>query len=198
MINEGLVFSPMSASLMFMSAYYNICAGNYERALNLMTDPKSVFLWQHNGVDYYYLKGMTYGLMQQPDVAGKYLDSARIIMERKVASSPDVAVDQSYLGKVYAILGRKDEAITAARRGVELLPVSVDALDGTNRIWDLATVYASVGEVDLAFDQLDSLFSMPSEFSVNWLKIAPEFIPLRSRPRFQALIEKYEKIHGTR
>ena len=197
-INEGLVFSPRSASLMFLAVYYNICAGNYERALNLMTSPKSVFLWQYNGVDYYYLKGMTYGLMQQPDVAGKYLDSARIIMEHKVASSPDVAVDQSYLGKVYAGLGRKDEAITAARRGVELLPVSVDALDGTNRIWDLATVYTSVGEVDLAFDQLDSLFSIPSELSVNWLKIAPEFIPLRSHPRFQVLIEKYEKEHGTR
>ena len=191
-IDEGFVFSPHSASLTFMAVVYNVCAGNYERALNLMTGPKDVFLWQYNGVDYYYLKGMTYGLMQQSDVAVTYLDSARIIMEHAVASSPDVAADQSYLGKIYAGLGRKDEAITAARRGVELLPVSTDALDGTNPIWDLASVYTEVGELDLAVDQLDSLFLIPSQLSINYLKIAPEFIPLRSFPRFQALIEKYQ------
>ena len=195
-IDEGFVFNPGSAPLIFMTAYYNICAGNYERALNLITDPKSISLWQHNGVDYYYLKGTTYDLLRQPDVADIYFDSARVIMERSLASNPDDAVQQSYLGKIYAGLGRKDEAIAAAQRGVDLLPVRVDALDGPNRIWDLAGVYAAVGEDDLAFDMLDSLFSVPSEFSVNWLKIAPEFIHLRNHTRFQALIEKFEKVHG--
>ncbi|HUV29957.1 MAG TPA: protein kinase [Acidobacteriota bacterium] len=197
-INEGFVFSPRSASLIFLAVYCNLCTGNYQRALDLMTGPKDVFLWQYqDGVDYYYMKGMTYALMQQPDVARPYLDSARIIIESMVSTDPDVAADQSYLGKIYAALGRNAEAIAAARRGVELLPVSIDALDGPDRIWDLATVYTRVGERDLAIDQLDSLFLIPSEVSVNWLKIAPEFIPLRDHPRFQALIEKYEKEHGT-
>ena len=196
--DDGFVFSPHSASLTYMAAYYNLCAGNYERALNLMTGPRDIFLWQYNdGADYYQLKGMTYGLMQQPDLAGLYLDSARVVIENIVAKDPNVAANQSYLGKIYAALGQKDDAIAAARLSVELLPVSVDALDGPDRIWDLATVYASLGDYDLAFDQLDTLFLMPSKVSVNWLRIAPEFIPLRAHPRFQALIEKYEKEHGT-
>jgi tetratricopeptide (TPR) repeat protein len=162
-----------------------------------MTGPEDVFLFQYrHGVDYYYTKGKVYATIQQPDVALAYLDSALVIMEGMVSIAPDVAANQSYLGKIYATLGRKEEAVAAARRGVELLPVAVDALDGPNCVWDLAAVYASIGEPDLAIDQLDSLFRVPSEVSVKWLKIAPEFISLHHHPRFQALIEKYEKEHG--
>jgi eukaryotic-like serine/threonine-protein kinase len=197
-IDDGFVFSPHSASLTYMAAYYHLCAGNYERALTLMTGPRDIFLWQYNdGADYYYLKGMTYLLMRQPDLAGSYLDSARVVMENIVVKDPSEAANQSRLGKICAVLGLKDDAIAAARRGVELLPVSVDALDGQDRIWDLAAVYASLGDYDLAFDQLDTLLLMPSKVSVNWLRIAPDFIPLRDHPRFQALIAKYEEKHGT-
>ncbi len=193
-IDDGFVFSPHSASLTYMAAYYDLCAGNYERALNLMTGPRDIFLWQYNdGADYYHLKGMTYLLMQQPDLAGSHLDSARVVMENIVAKDPSGAANQSRLGKIYAALGLKDDAIAAARRGVELLPVSVDALDGPDRIWDLAAVYASLGDYDLAFDQLETLFLLPSKVSVKWLRIAPEFIPLRDHPRFKALLAKCEK-----
>ncbi len=197
-IDEGFVFSPHSPSLTYLAVYCYLCAGDYESALDLMTGPKDVFLWQYdNGVDYYYMKGKIYSRMKHPEIAGPYLDSARIIMEKMVSADPNVADNQSYLGRIYAILGRKDEAIAAARRGVELVPVSSDALDGPNYIWDLATVYADVGEPDLAIDQLDSLFIIPSHVSVKLLKIAPEFIALREYPRFQKLIEKYAKEHGT-
>lgn len=197
-IDEGLVFSPHSPSLTFLAMYCNLCAGDYESALNLMTGPKDVFLWQYNdGVDYYYLKGKVYATTGQTGMAGPYLDSARVQIEKMVSADPNIAANQSYLGKIYAVLGRKDEAITAALRCVELVPVSNDALDGPKHLWDLATVYTDVGEFDLAIDQLDSLFLIPSHVSVNLLKIAPEFIALRDHPRFQALIEKYGKKHGT-
>ncbi len=196
-IDEGFTYNSRSPLLTYLAMYYNLCAGDYERALTLMTAPKDVFLWDYNdGVDYYYMKGEIYGLMRQPDKARPFLDSARILMENIVAADSSNAANHSILGKIYAALGRKDEAIAAARRGVALEPVSVDALEGPGRIWDLATAYADLGEVDLAVDQLDSLLSVPSDASVNWLKIAPEYTFIRSDPRFQALIEKYEKDHG--
>lgn len=197
-IDQGFVFSPRSPSLTFMAMYYHLCAGRYEKALNLMTGPKDVFLWRYsNGSDYYYMKAKIYLRMEQPEIAGPYLDSALSIAEKLVTADSNVAANQSQLGKIYAILGRKEEAIAAARRGVELVPVSNDALDGPDYIWDLATVYADVGEYGLAVDQLDSLFIIPSHVSVKLLTIAPEFIALREYPRFQKLIEKYAKEHGT-
>jgi hypothetical protein len=72
-----------------------------------------------------------------------------------------------------------------------LLPVSVDALDGPERIWELATAFCDVGEIDLAIDQLDTLLGIPSQFSATWLKLAPQFLALHDHPRFQALLEKY-------
>jgi len=196
-VNEGFVYSPLSPSLTYMAAYYHLCAGDYERALSLITGPKDFYLWQYNGGgDYYNLKGTTLELLQRPREAAIYLDSARLILEHLVAVEPDISVYQSTLGKIYARLGRKAEAIAAGQLGIELLPVSVDALDGPTGFWDLATVYTRVGEPDLAIDYLDSLLRVPSEVSVNWLSIAPEFISLHDHPRFQALIEKYENKHG--
>jgi tetratricopeptide (TPR) repeat protein len=133
--------------------------------------------------------------LHQSDLAYAYLDSAMVIMESIVAADPDIAINQSNLGKIYAALDRKDEAIAAAQRGILLEPINTDALDGPNRMWDLATVYADLGEADLAIDQLDSLLSIPSEVSVTWLRMAPEYISLHDHPGFEKLIEKYETKH---
>jgi serine/threonine protein kinase/tetratricopeptide (TPR) repeat protein len=194
---QGLQLNERSPFLTYIASYYHLCAGDLTRALSLMTGPRDIHPWAYNdGVDYYYIKGKTYKYMQENDRAVACLDSARVIMEEILAGDSSNAGNQSLMGKVYAALGQKDKAIAAARRGVELLPVSTDALDGTDRIWDLATVYNDVGEHDLAIDQLDSLLSLPSQVSVKWLKIAPEYAPLRDLPRFKALIEKHDSVYG--
>ena len=46
-------------------------------------------------------------------------------------------------------------------------------------------------------DQIEHLLSIPSDFSVPYLKIWPDYDPLRERPRFEAVLKKYEKEHGT-
>ena len=150
------------------------------------------FKQRSNGLDYYFMKGWVYSLMKNSELSEVYLDSARVITESLVVSYPYVAESQSLMGQIFAILDRKDEAIAAAKRGVELLPVSVDALDGPDGLWSLARVYCEVGEFDSAIDELDSLLSIPSKNSVEWLRVAPEFRALRDLPRFQALLEKYD------
>ncbi len=52
----------------------------------------------------------------------------------------------------------------------------------------LARIYIIVGEPEKALDQLEPLLRIPYYLSPGWLKIDPNFAPLRSNPRFQKLV----------
>ncbi len=55
--------------------------------------------------------------------------------------------------------------------------------------WDVAAIYALLGEIDQAFDWLEKAYQ--DRISVlPWTKIEPRFDPLRSDPRYQALLRK--------
>ena len=71
-------------------------------------------------------------------------------------------------------MGLKDEAIREAERGVSMLPVSRDALNGPDRVLSLALVYAVVNEPDAAIDQLRSLMSIPGRLTVGDLSHHPD------------------------
>jgi len=143
------------------------------------------------------LQGLIYRLMGEPALARAAYDSARILLEAEVKKQPDDHRVHSSLGIVYAGLGRRDAAIREGQLGVELFSVSKDALIGPRRVQDLAQIFTMVGEYDDAIDQIEYLLSIPSWLSVPLLRIDPRWDPLRDHPRFHALLEKYEKEHGT-
>ena len=90
-------------------------------------------------------------------------------------------------GLALAYLGRKAEAIAEGERGVALVPVSRDALLGSYIQLQLVRIYLLVGEPEQALDQLDSLLKIPYS-SPGWLKIDPNFAPLRGNARFERLV----------
>ena len=62
-----------------------------------------------------------------------------------------------------ADLGRKDDAIREGRRAVELVPISRDAIDGTDLILNLAAhLRFGQAEKDLALKQLAEAAHLPS------------------------------------
>jgi hypothetical protein len=85
-------------------------------------------------------------------------------------------------------MGRKDEAIDEAKRAVEMIPVSKDALEGPRVAMNLAVVYAWTDESDLAFEQLEPLAKIPYGLYYSDLKLRPYFEPLRGSPRFEKLL----------
>jgi serine/threonine-protein kinase len=93
----------------------------------------------------------------------------------------------------YAGLGRKEDAIRAGRDMVRLLPVSEDAFSGTAPLIDLARIYARTGELDSACNLIESVMAIPANLTYHHLRLFPSWDPLRDYPRFQALIEKYER-----
>ncbi len=102
------------------------------------------------------------------------------------------------LARCYAGLGRKDEAIREAQRAVELVPISVDAISGTHRRVDLAAIYAAVGELERAIDEIEFLLSVPSLITPQILQIDPTWRHVRDHPRLQEVLAKYETANPVR
>jgi len=126
--------------------------------------------------------------------ATAYIDSVHASIKRFRQLEPGYLADAySLLGRLYARLGRKEEAIREGKRAVELLPISKDAFDGPSMVIQLAEIYTLVGEYEAAIDQLELALSVPSEMCVNLLRLDPMWDPLRDHPRLQKLLEKYSE-----
>jgi tetratricopeptide (TPR) repeat protein len=118
----------------------------------------------------------------------KYAEEARKAFEEQLRAAPNDAQLHVEIGLALAHLGRKEEAIREGQRGVALDPVSKDAYNGPYFPHQLARIYMLVGEPELALDQLEPLLKNPYFLSPAWLKIDPNFDPLRNNPRFQTLV----------
>jgi hypothetical protein len=95
------------------------------------------------------------------------------------------------MGLILAGLGRKEEALRAARRGVDLMPITCEAIRGVFRAEDLARVEATVGQPEAAIDRLEMLLARPGTLCAWSVRLDPVWDPLRRHPRFQALLRKH-------
>jgi TolB-like protein/cytochrome c-type biogenesis protein CcmH/NrfG len=112
------------------------------------------------------------------------------LLERWVEARPDDERAWSALGRAYAGMGRREAAVDAARRGLEVLPVEREAWRGAVRADDLARVYVRVGRGDDALEILEDLMSRPVRTVVSpaLLRLDPEWGPIRAEPRFRRLL----------
>jgi serine/threonine-protein kinase len=138
------------------------------------------------------LRGQVHRLAGQHDLARRSFEAARVELEQKVAQAPDDARLHSSLAIAYAGLGRRVEAVREAKLGYDLMPASKDALRAIGPVWNLAVVYTMVAQPDEAITALDDLLARSGWFTPHALRLDPRWDPLRSDPRFQALLTKYE------
>jgi hypothetical protein len=89
---------------------------------------------------------------------------------------------------VDALLNNKEIAVSEAKRAVELLPISKDALEGPLIELNLAVVYAWTNQPGLAFKKLSSLTKVPNGIYYGQLKRDPQWEPLRQDLRYQELL----------
>ncbi|MFC1605057.1 protein kinase [Planctomycetota bacterium] len=155
---------------------------NYSKALDrLSTKSENI----DNLIDY----ARIYRYMGKKDLAEKYYDDARSVLESKIKECPEEARLHGWLGVAYAGLGRKEDAISEGKLVVELQPVNKYATKGPHWIKVLARIYVMVGEHDEAIDQLEHLMSIPGTYTISLLQLDPAWDPLRNHPRFKKLIE---------
>jgi predicted Zn-dependent protease len=117
---------------------------------------------------------------------------AREQMRIRIKANPDQAPLHASLALALAGSGECGEALSEARRGVELEPVSRNAVFGPRRLDPQARVSARCGRVDEAIDQVRHLLQIPAGevISTAWLRLDPDWDPIREDPRFQALLKQ--------
>jgi hypothetical protein len=136
---------------------------------------------------YYLLKAQVARLRGQSQAERIYSDSARSALVGIILKQPE-AGHFGRLGVAYAGLGRRDEAIRAAKRGVELLPITKEAYRGSVILLELARVEVMTGSLDPAIEILGQLLAVPSIISAAGLRVDPIWKPLQGNARFEALL----------
>ena len=118
-----------------------------------------------------------------------YAEEARKAFEEQLRAAPDdAAASRSSRPRRWRISGGKKRRSGRASAASRSMPVSKDAVNGPYYQHQLARIYILVGEPEKALDQLEPLLKIPYYLSPGWLKIDPNFDPLRKNPRFQKLV----------
>jgi TolB-like protein/Tfp pilus assembly protein PilF len=139
---------------------------------------------------YFYIGFAKKALQDDAGARAAFLQ-AKTVAEDQLKRTPDSEDAHIQLAKALAFLGEQEAAIAEARRAAELLPESKDAFGGPEITEGVAEVHAILGDNDRAIEILSGLLSRPSGVTAEGLKVNPIWDPLRSDPRFQALIDKY-------
>jgi tetratricopeptide (TPR) repeat protein len=176
----------------YYRAMVELFAQDYPAALaRLSSDESDVLDYQFLFLPKALFQAQVLALMGQSESSAQQFDLARRMLEDKIRAQPEDDRYYGSLGIAYAGLGRKQEAIEAGRKGMELCPMTKEAWRATYRIEDMAHIYTMLGEYEEAVKNLDFLLSVPAEVSVASLLSDPTWTPLRNHPGFQELIRKY-------
>jgi TolB-like protein/Flp pilus assembly protein TadD len=92
-------------------------------------------------------------------------------------------LDSGSLGHAYAVAGRTTEAREILKTVSARLPQNYFPAQ------DIALIHVGLGEKDLAFDWLERAFHERSPWLIH-LRVDPRFDPLRTDPRFKALLDR--------
>jgi TolB-like protein/Flp pilus assembly protein TadD/tRNA A-37 threonylcarbamoyl transferase component Bud32 len=136
--------------------------------------------------------------MGNADAARGAYRAALPALQRALEADPDDSRIHAELGLTYAGLDRTVPALEHARRAAELLPSSLDALDGPDRAVKLVRTLARLGRADETFEEVERLLrSHPGmSFSVPLMTIDPDFDALREHDDYLRIVEEYGESPG--
>jgi tetratricopeptide (TPR) repeat protein len=117
----------------------------------------------------------------------EYTEEARKAFAAQMAEVPDDSRPHVLFGLALACLGRKEEAVREGERGVALSRIATRAFGGPYDQHQLVRIQILVGNHEKALDLLETLMKRPYYLTPAWLRIDPNFDPLRGNPRFEKL-----------
>jgi serine/threonine protein kinase/tetratricopeptide (TPR) repeat protein len=185
-----------ASSLLSSWCTYYYLSGDFEAALTCSQELGARAATVTDTAAHFFRMARMYRGVGQAEVSLAYFDSALVYTQsiRWDDLFPNIAYRPASLGLLYAGLGEREKALEGARDNIEAYPLEKDWIIGANELTDLALTYVWVEEYDLAVDILDSVLSIPSGWSVASVRLHPFWEPLRDRPRFQALLDRGDKV----
>jgi non-specific serine/threonine protein kinase len=142
---------------------------NYTRAFDIYNGASSQNYWW---------KAQLKSLLGDSASALVYYDSLKTETETNVMNKPGYFVNHVWLGIAYAGLGLNELAIEEAEIAQELMPYTKDALSGMVARFDLLKICILTGNYEKAIDEIEVLLSIPSDLTVQMLKLDPLYDPL--------------------
>jgi tetratricopeptide (TPR) repeat protein len=139
---------------------------------------------------YYTTRALTYYFQNDMARCRTYGDSALAFLKPKVEAKPNDAQLLAGYASLLALLDQRQEALRLIDKAVEILPVSKDALSGSDIRNERMIIYMSVGDYDAAIREMQYLLSIPSTVNPAVLRLHPGFDELRNDPRFKKLAEE--------
>jgi hypothetical protein len=138
---------------------------------------------------YHMMQAVVYDQRGDSGLARIYADSGRALLESEATIRSDDWLLHAQLATANAILGRRQEALREVARATELLPTSLDAVQGPVLARNCAAIEVRVGAFPEALDRLEAAWKAPSTMnSVGLLRVDRRFAPLRGNPRFERLL----------
>ena len=167
---------------------------DYDAALGYLDDWGSdVDDLQHSFAPIASYYGLTYQLAGMPELAAENFRVARTRVDRALESKPEDPRIIIALAEILAHQGEGGLAVNFARHAMELLPTSKDALAGPPLHLNAIMVLIAAGDYGAAVEELDAYLAAPGRWSVEGLLPDPRLDPLRSDPRFTAVVEKHRR-----
>lgn len=123
-------------------------------------------------------------------------ESARQIELKNVQEQPAYAPAWSRLGLIEAMLGHNEEALQAGRKACELIPTTLDAIDGASYRTHLALIYLWTGDRAAALRELAELAKLPGGPHYGELRLYPQWDALRNDPAFEKIIASLGPAHA--
>ena len=126
--------------------------------------------------------------------ARSYADTASIeyaVLIRDTKGDPDRAQLLGLQALALGHMGRKDDAIGKSVEALRLVKLSTAPRWQSAYIRYLAArTHLLVGDPEGAINQLDQLVRTDHRITAGWLRINPDFAPLRGNPRFGQLVKE--------
>ena len=132
----------------------------------------------------------THALRGDTAKARVYADSARLAFEQQLATPHRTRSATCCSGWRWPTSDGRQQRYGRASAPWRSCRSAATPRDGPYLQHQLARIYLLVGEPEKALDQLEPLLKIPYHLSPGWLKIDPNFAPLRGNPRFERLVKR--------